>query len=90
MSKGSFTIGGAAATSTSVGVTTTKSVTAVPISGYHFVSWAITGGATISGANDNPVTVTGTGTGTAATLTGPPVSRYMRGSRSKRGKWHVM
>ncbi len=67
--KGSFTIGGAAATSTSVGVTTTKSVTAVPISGYHFVSWAITGGATISGANDNPVTVTGTGTGTAATLT---------------------
>lgn len=40
--KGSFTIGGAAATSTTAGVTTTRSVTAVPISGYHFVSWSIT------------------------------------------------
>ncbi len=67
--KGSFTIGGAAATSTSVGVTTTKSVTAVPASGYHFVSWAVSGGATISNTTDNPVTVTGTGAGTAATLT---------------------
>ncbi|MBO5552942.1 MAG: InlB B-repeat-containing protein, partial [Paludibacteraceae bacterium] len=67
--KGSFTIGGAAATSTSVGVTTTKSVTAVPASGYHFVSWAVSGGATISSTTANPVTVTGTGAGTAATLT---------------------
>ncbi len=67
--KGSFTIGGAAATSTTAGVATTRSVTAVPISGYHFVSWSITGGATISGSTDNPVTVTGDGTGTAATLT---------------------
>ncbi len=67
--KGSFTIGGVAATSTSVGVTTTKSVTAVPISGYHFVSWAVSGGATISSTTANPVTVTGTGAGTAATLT---------------------
>ncbi len=67
--KGSFTIGGSAATSTSVGVTTTKSVTAVPISGYHFVSWAITGGATISSTTTNPTTVTGGGAGTAATLT---------------------
>ena len=67
--KGSFTIGGDAATSTTAGVTTTRSVTAVAISGYHFVSWAITGGATISGTTDNPVTVTGDGTGTAATLT---------------------
>lgn len=67
--KGSFTIGGDAATSTTAGVTTTRSVTAVAITGYHFVSWAITGGATISGTTDNPVTVTGDGTGTAATLT---------------------
>lgn len=67
--KGSFTIGGVAATSTSAGVTTTKAVTAVPIDGYHFVSWAITGGASISGTTDNPVTVTGGGAGTSATLT---------------------
>jgi uncharacterized repeat protein (TIGR02543 family) len=67
--KGSFTIGGAAATSTSVGVTTTKSVTAVPASGYHFVSWAVSGGASISSTSDNPTTVTGGGAGTAATLT---------------------
>lgn len=67
--KGSFTIGGAAATSTTAGVTTTRSVTAVPISGYHFVSWAITGGASISSTTTNPTTVTGGGAGTAATLT---------------------
>ena len=67
--KGSFTIGGAAATSTTAGVTTTRSVTAVPISGYHFVSWAISGGATISSTTANPTTVTGDGTGDAATLT---------------------
>ena len=67
--KGSFTIGGAAATSTSAGVTTTRSVTAVPIDGYHFVSWSITGGATISSTTTNPTTVTGGGAGTAATLT---------------------
>lgn len=67
--KGSFTIGGAAATSTTAGVTTTRSVTAVPISGYHFVSWSITGGASISSTTTNPTTVTGGGAGTAATLT---------------------
>lgn len=67
--KGSFTIGGAAATSTTAGVATTRSVTAVAIPGYHFVSWAITGGATISSTSTNPTTVTGGGAGTAATLT---------------------
>ncbi|MBR4519984.1 MAG: InlB B-repeat-containing protein, partial [Paludibacteraceae bacterium] len=67
--KGSFTVGGAAATSTTAGVTTTKAVTAVPISGYHFVSWSITGGASISSTSTNPTTVTGGGAGTAATLT---------------------
>ena len=67
--KGSFTIGGAAATSTTAGVTTTRSVTAVPISGYHFVSWSISGGASISSTTTNPTTVTGDGTGDAATLT---------------------
>lgn len=67
--KGSFTIGGAAATSTTAGVTTTRSVTAVPISGYRFSSWSISGGASISSTSTNPTTVTGGGAGTAATLT---------------------
>ena len=67
--KGTFTIGGDAATSTTAGVTTTRSVTAEPISGYHFVSWSISGGATISSTTTNPTTVTGDGTGDAATLT---------------------
>ena len=67
--KGSFTIGGAAATSTTAGVTTTRSVTAVPIAGYSFSGWSITGGATISSTTANPTTVTGAGAGAAATLT---------------------
>ena len=67
--KGTFTIGGAAATSTTAGVTTTRSVTAVPISGYHFVSWSVSGGASISSTTTNPTTITGGGAGTAATLT---------------------
>ncbi len=66
---GSFTIGSAAATSTTAGVTTKRSVTAVPISGYHFVRWSITGGAHISSTTANPTTVTGDGTGDDATLT---------------------
>ncbi len=69
-SKGTFTVGSTPnQTSTTAGVTTTRSVTAVPISGHHFVSWAISGGATISSTTTNPTTVTGDGTGDAATLT---------------------
>lgn len=67
--KGSFTIGGAAATSTTAGVTTTRSVTAVPISGYHFVSWAVTGGASVTSTTTNPTTLSGDGSGEDATLT---------------------
>ncbi len=67
--KGTFKVGGSTVTSTTAGVTTTRSVTAVPISGYHFVSWSITGGASISSTTTNPTTVTGGGAGTAATLT---------------------
>jgi uncharacterized repeat protein (TIGR02543 family) len=66
---GTFTIGGAAATSTKAGVATTRSVTAVDGTGYNFTSWAITGGASISSTSTNPTTVTGGGAGTAATLT---------------------
>jgi len=69
-SKGTFTVGSTPnQTSTTAGVTTTREVTAVPIAGYSFTGWSITGGASISSLTDNPTTVTGDGTGTAATLT---------------------
>lgn len=67
--KGTFQVGGSTVTSTTAGVTTTKSVTAVPISGYRFTGWSISGGATISSTSTNPTTITGKGAGAAATLT---------------------
>lgn len=67
--KGTFQVGGVTVTSTQAGVTTTPEVTAVPIAGYSFSGWSITGGATISSTSTNPTTVTGGGAGTAATLT---------------------
>ena len=67
--KGTFQVGGATVTSTQAGVATTPEVTAVPIAGYSFTGWSITGGASISSTTDNPTTVTGGGAGTAATLT---------------------
>ena len=72
--KGSFTIGGAAATSTTVGVTTTRSVTAVPGTGYKLSGtiWSMdNSNITLSTTTSSPVTVTGCGTsGTSSTLTG--------------------
>jgi len=67
--KGTFQVGGVTVTSTQAGVTTTPEVTAVPIPGYSFSGWSITGGATISSTTDNPTTVTGKGAGADATLT---------------------
>ncbi len=66
---GTFQVGGVTVTSTQAGVATTPAVTAVPIAGYSFDGWSITGGASISSTTDNPTTVTGGGAGTAATLT---------------------
>ena len=67
--KGTFQVSSSTVTSTTAGVTTTKSVTAVPATGYVFGSWSITGGATISSTSTNPTTITGKGAGAAATLT---------------------
>ena len=66
---GTFQVGGVTVTSTQAGVATTPAVTAVPIAGYSFDGWSISGGASISSTTDNPTTVTGGGAGTAATLT---------------------
>ena len=70
---GTFTIGGAAATSTTAGKTTTRSVTAVPGNGYYLTGtiWAKSNNnITLSSTTANPTTVTGCGTNaTTSTLT---------------------
>ncbi len=71
--KGTFTIGGAAATSTTAGVTTTRSVTAVPATGYYLTGtiWSKNNeNITLSSTTTSPTTVTGCGTAeTSSTLT---------------------
>ena len=70
--KGSFKIGGAAANSTTAGVTTTRSVQAVAGTGYRLTGtiWsANNANITLSDATANPVTVTGGGSGGTSTLT---------------------
>jgi uncharacterized repeat protein (TIGR02543 family) len=63
---GTFTIGGAAATSTTAGVATTRSVTAVPAVGYRVNTsstvWSKDNNyITLSSTSTNPTTVTGNG-----------------------------
>ena len=72
--KGSFTIGGTAATSTTAGVATTRSVTAVAGTGYRVNTSATIWSAsnaniTLNNVKANPVTVTGAGSGGTSTLT---------------------
>ena len=72
--KGTFTIGGAAATSTTAGVATTRSVTAVAGTGYRVNTsatvWARSNeNITLSSTTTNPVTVTGAGSVSTSTLT---------------------
>ena len=72
---GTFT-SGSAVTSVLAGVATKPAVTAVPVPGYKFTSWAVSGGATISSTSTNPTTVTGKGAGADATLTATFVRKY--------------
>ena len=62
---GKVQIGGVDATSTTCGVTTTRSLTAVPDDGYMFSSWTKTSGddITLSFTSTNPTTLTGLGSG---------------------------
>lgn len=62
---GKVQIGGVDATSTTCGVTTTRSLTAVPDDGYMFSSWTKTSGddITLSNTSTNPTTLTGLGSG---------------------------
>ena len=88
---GTFTIGGVAATSTSAGVTTKPSVTAVPQPGYRVNTSATVwtkdnNNITLSNDKANPTTVTGCGTAsTSSTLT----AKFTRTYAFVEGRFHV-
>ena len=62
---GKIQISGVDKTNTTVGVTTTRSLTAVPNEGYKFGSWTKVSGddITLSSSSENPTTLTGNGAG---------------------------
>ncbi|MBQ9427405.1 MAG: hypothetical protein IJU36_07220 [Paludibacteraceae bacterium] len=71
---GHVTIGGVIGTSTTTGVTTTRTITAVPDAGYYFAGWTLSDGADFTlddntGDEDSEVTMHGIGAGTASSLT---------------------
>ena len=68
--RGTFTVGGSTVTSTTAGVTTTRSVTAVPITGYYLTGtiWSKNNN-NISLSTTTSATTTVTGGGTAGTST---------------------
>lgn len=71
---GHVTVGGETATSTTVGITTTRALVAVPDAGYYFAGWTVPVGADfeLQGNDDEEdaeVTLHGLGAGTAGTLT---------------------
>ena len=71
---GHVTVGGLTATSTTVGITTTRELVAVPDAGYYFAGWTVPVGADFElqekdDEEDAEVTLHGLGTGTAGTLT---------------------
>jgi len=71
---GHVTVGGVTATSTTVGVTTTRALVAVPDEGYYFAGWTLSDDADFElqgkdNEEDAEVTLHGLGAGTAGTLT---------------------
>lgn len=77
---GKIQIGGVDKTATTAGVTTTRSLTAVPNDGYYFTGWTKTSGAdyNISSTSANPTTLSGRGSGASfgQTLTANFALRY--------------
>lgn len=77
---GKIQIGGVDKTATTAGVTTTRSLTAVPNDGYYFTGWTMTSGAdyNISSTSANPTTLSGRGSGASSgqTLTANFALRY--------------
>ncbi|MBQ7648235.1 MAG: hypothetical protein IJS92_04060 [Paludibacteraceae bacterium] len=77
---GKIQIGGVDKTGTTAGVTTTRSLTAVPNDGYYFTGWTKTSGTdyNISSTSANPTTLSGRGSGASSgqTLTANFALRY--------------
>lgn len=75
---GKVQVGGEDATSTTCGVTTTRSLTAVPNAGYKFKNWTTSSSPDFEVDDDDAseVTLTGHGAGTAGTLTANFEERY--------------
>ena len=77
---GKIQIGGVDKTATTAGVTTTRSLTAVPNDGYYFTGWTKTSGTdyNISSTSANPTTLSGRGSGASSgqTLTANFALRY--------------
>ena len=75
--RGHIEIGGSTVTSTTAGVVTSRTITAVPDAGYYFAGWTVSDGADCSvastaGRDDNEsssTTLTGLGAGTTGTVT---------------------
>jgi len=74
---GHITIGGSTVTETTAGVTTTRTIVAVPDAGYYFAGWTVADGSdcavtSTAGRNDNEsgsTTLRGLGAGTTGTVT---------------------
>ena len=75
---GHINVGESTATSTTCGVTTTRSLTAVPDDGYKFTNWTTSSDPDFGVDDDDntSVTLTGHGAGTAGTLTANFEERY--------------
>ena len=72
---GTFTISGSTVTSTTAGVSTSRSVVATAQPGYKFSSWSVSGNATGT-ASSNTYTLKTTGASGTGTLTGNFVKTY--------------
>jgi len=85
---GHVTIGGNTETSTTVGVTTTRELTAVPNDGYKFSSWATSGDdITVSSTSTNPTTLRGQGTGATSGQTVTANFTYRWALKAETDNW---
>ncbi len=86
---GHVTIGGNTETSTTVGVTTTRELTAVPNDGYQFDSWEVTSGddISLSSTSSNPTTLRGQGAGESSGQTVTANFTYRWALKAETDNW---
>lgn len=85
---GHVTIGGNTETSTTVGVTTTRELTAVPNEGYTFSSWSKSGDdITLSSTSTNPTTLSGNGGGATSGQTVTANFTYRWALKAETDNW---